>query len=412
MTNQLSGSPETLRSISLPKPIIICVATIFTCMALVYMGRGFYYIVGDPRPAIPSDLHRRWQEQQYILKFQNPYDVRIRWLAEQSSLPVPESSHSAVADPELGIPSSGYAPWCYFTGAAFLWPSNWSWVRYVYGIISIASLVIIAIWAYRLGVPYGREVGWLFSSATLAMGSVSDALGSGQYGIIVLACLMLALWFDERGHQILCGLMLGISLLKPTMSLPFLVCFFMKGRWLSLAIAIIYTGVGCLVTWWLTGTDPLTMLNQMQAFSLQQWDFVGSQDLFTVLSPLGIDRGILMKTIAVGILIPACVLMFLWRRSSMLNQFMLAALAGRLFTYHRNYDNVILAFLLLSLAIVVFQRWDKHAFAWLVAVGVTLWLPPRFIDFSMAIVVLPIILVWIGAVAVVLRRVPRSNIIT
>ena len=410
--NQSSRSTDLTTQNVIPKRAILCAATILSCIAVAYMAKGFYHQVLDRTPNIPCDGLARWQEEQYVLKGQNFYEVRLCWLAEKSSKPIPITAHSASVDPVLGVPAAGYPPWSYFTGAAFFWPSNMSLARYLFGLANLISIIVIAACAYIIGKPYGREAGWLFSAATLAMGSTSYTLGNGQYGLLVLACLLAALWFDEHEHPLLSGLMLGLSLLKPTMSLPFLACFLVKRRWLSLAVAIAYTAVGSVFTWWLTGTDPLTMLRQMQKFSLEQWSFHGSQDLFAAFSWVGIDRAILMRIVAIGVMIPACALMFLWRRSSMLTLFVIAGVAGRLWTYHRNYDNAIMTFLLLSLALIALREQSKYLLACFIVIGIILWLPPRMGDITAAYFVLPMILLWMAAVAVVLKYTPRSDLST
>ena len=73
--------------------------------------------------------------------------------------------------------------------------------------------------------------------------------------------------------------------------------------------------------------------------------------------------------------------MILWPGRSLGPAFAVAAVAGRLWTYHKNYDNVMLAFLLVPLAVFAIQRRAALvAVAGFLAMGLTLWIPARFAE--------------------------------
>jgi len=79
---------------------------------------------------------------------------------------------------------------------------------------------------------------------------------------------------------------------------------------------------------------------------------------------------------ALVVLLPAALAMKAFSRESLLCQFAIACVAGRLWTYHQAYDNPMLAFLLLGLCVVVFQgKGGTLAKVALGVVGLSLWLP-------------------------------------
>jgi len=52
----------------------------------------------------------------------------------------------------------------------------------------------------------------------------------------------------------------------------------------------------------------------------------------------------------------AGLLLYLWRQAPIITHFAIASVAARFWTYHSNYDNVIVAFLLLALGYLAWNR--------------------------------------------------------
>jgi hypothetical protein len=76
-------------------------------------------------------------------------------------------------------------------------------------------------------------------------------------------------------------------------------------------------------------------------------------------------------------------LIFCFRKAKMLVLFAIAAVAGRLGSYHQLYDNGMLLFLLLALGIDAARKQSRLGILGFLAVGVSLWAPGRFCDWSM-----------------------------
>src|SRR5271166_5574378 len=115
-------------------------------------ARGFSGILSRPDM---EDLGRRWIEQHYILKRQNPYDVAFRVRALENGEPPPVTMRNAKPDPEIGIPTDvDYPPWSYFSGFVFFWPDA-KLVRVWFALCNLVSLVVISWCLIRMSRGYG-----------------------------------------------------------------------------------------------------------------------------------------------------------------------------------------------------------------------------------------------------------------
>ena len=194
----------------------------------------------------------------------------------------------------------------------------------------------------------------------------------GNYGILVVACLLGALPLHEARRSWLGGVFLGLALTKPTLAAPFLVPYVVTGAWRTLAACAAYLAVGSAVVWRLTATDPITMLGQMAEVGLT---YVG-QGYGSV--NLLLDAGASPRTAAltaglVGLAIGIAV-SWVHRTRRMLFHFAVAAAIARLAMHHKVLD-VILTFLLLEVGALWASGRVPRVGIVFVALGLTLWLP-------------------------------------
>ncbi len=313
---------------------------------------GFSWLLSEDGGG--GDLNLRWREQQYVLRGKNPFDVYAAWRAEQDRHQEPQLDQSVAIDPDLGLPTPGYPPWAYGTGILFMWSADPMVVRFCFAGVNLVLLGCIAGWNFRLG-GARWELALLFPAASLAADSLCATLAVGQLGIIVVGSLLAASWFDERRRPILAGLLLGVALIKPTLSLPFLLPFFIKGRWLTLAVASAYTVLASGIVWALVQTDPITMLVQMQTAALE-WKtiyYTGGADPIALLTYIGVPPKVALQVSPVIGLAFAFVLLWFWRRASMMTLFAIASIAARFWVRHLHYDDLIVLFVLFGLAEVL-----------------------------------------------------------
>jgi hypothetical protein len=414
---------------------VLLLTILVSIIAVGYIAKGLYHLVLDTGRLGAIDLRSRWQEQHYVLRHKNYFEVRDRWEAAGYPLmaastvgmigspgapgglmagigifPGRDDNIASVRrevglEPDLDVPQSpGYPPWTWLAGTLFMWPSNWTAVRYYYAACLLLALTVIGLQAARYGRVGGRSTAALFFVAAIAPFSIHSTMGLGQYGIVVLTFLLGALWCDEHQRPFLCGLLMGIALLKPTLSLPFLIPLLVKQRWLSLVTAGLYVCCASGFTWWMTGTDPLTMTREMFAAS-NRWGVDTGVDIVAFLSTF-IPRDIAMKVTALSVVAVSLVVMYCWRRASMLTLFGVAAVTARLWSYHRGYDDLIGVFVMLALGAAAWEQESKLGKLAFVAMGFTLWVPARLLGFGVGLLLL---VSWVGCTIILLRLSSRQG---
>jgi Glycosyltransferase family 87 len=345
-------------------------------LTLVYQAKGNLDLVSGTDPGSAVDLYNRDREQALFAEGRNPFD------------------HNTGSQP----------PWGYPTGVLFTWPP-WPAVRVYFAVVNLAALMVVMWWAYRQGRGLTSEARWLLAGAAAAFGGSCTATEVGQVGIVVTALLALSLWCDERGRPVATGVLVALALIKPTISAPFAVALLMTGRWRASAVAAAYGALGSAVTWAITGAAPWHMLGQL-AQAAGGYADDGTIGLVEVLGPLGVPAGLRNPLAALAVTVPGLALM--WHlRGSLPLAFAVAAVWGRLWTYHKSYDDVMLVFLLVPLGVHALRRPSSAlALGAFAIVGLLAWLPGRWL--ALDGVQLAQLLVWPVALCVLVSQAGRE----
>jgi hypothetical protein len=316
---------------------------LFLATAL-YLGKGFYHLLWGTDKADAYDLNLRWTQEQYIFRWQPP----------------------SLAD---------YPPWAFFSGAFLLWPS-WEATRVLFAVVNLFALLGIGLWAYKIGRPLGRWEAFLLLFSALALSSYCTTLEIGQYGILVVAFLVFGLAAVEQGQPVLGGLLIGIAMMKPTISGPFLIPLLIKKRYTALASATAYLIGATLLIWYVTQMNPVAMLKQM-ADEAKGYSSTG-YGLVNLVYSSGLDQKVATPVVGLGVIAVTALVMFAGSSRDLLTQFAIASVAGRFWVHHKGHDNLGLVFLLVALASVALKTrrfWPTLGF---LAVGASLWAPPRW----------------------------------
>jgi Glycosyltransferase family 87 len=242
-----------------------------------------------------------------------------------------------------------------------------------------------------------------------AMQGVCLTLEVGQYGILVTGLLAGSLAFLKREEEILAGLFLGLSLVKPTISAPFFLAFLCRRHYLACAATLTYCGVASLVAWVVMGANPLEMLQQLHACGSTHAN-EGTYGIIHLVFFTGVERKIaVLAVMAVSLALLCAILISRGPRMSLADAFALAAIAGWSWTYHRSYDTLMLLFLVIPLADRIRMcRFPIPATVALLLVGLSFWPPSRFIE-SLPVQLLQN-LIWLGAAAVlVVQPIPNDS---
>jgi hypothetical protein len=322
-----------------------------------------------------GDFGMRWGEQQYVHRGKNPFDVWETWNAQQHGVEPPRTGRNAAIEPDLGRMVAAYPPWAYFTGAVLLWPKSYAAAKWYWSAINILCMIGILFWAYRLGCKHSRGTGLLFAASVLAIRSTYITVGNGQYGIVTIAFLVLALVLSERQRPICSGLAAGASMSKVTLSGPFVLAFLFTRRWLTLSVASAYVLLGTVAVCLWTNTGPVEMFQQMLRVAPANTGASSSQNinLWLVLEALGMDGDAALKLGAlIAVLVGLC-LLYICRESSLLVNFAIVAYVSRMWTYHSDYDDMILLFLLLAVGVSAIQRTSRACWVSFLLMGMSLW---------------------------------------
>lgn len=335
-------------STTLPRPLLLVAAGGLALLGVVYQAKGNLDLIWGTERGSAVDLYNRDVEQALFAEGKNPFD------------------HKTGSQP----------PWGYPTGVLFTWPP-WPAVRAYFAVVNLAALAVVVWWAGR-AVPRERpEVRWLLMAAVSAFGGSCTATEVGQVGIVVTALLILALWSDERGHEWAAGLFVALALIKPTIAGPFAIALLLTGRVQASVVAAAYGAVASGIAWLVTGVAPWTMLSQMVA-AAGTYVNDGTFGLVEVLGPLGVPSRLVNPMAALLVTVPGVAAMLMARRSLPL-AFAVAALWGRLWTYHKSYDDIMLVFVMVPLGVLAFRqsRMSLAGLAGFAAMGLLAWIPGR-----------------------------------
>ncbi|MEZ5293970.1 MAG: glycosyltransferase family 87 protein [Vicinamibacterales bacterium] len=354
----------------LPRALVRAGAAGLLLLTLVYQSKGNHDLVWGTDPGSAVDLFNRDHEQALFTGGQNPFDVS----------------------------TGSQPPWGYPTGVLLTWPP-WPAVRAYFALLNLGALLFLMWWAYREARGLPPDARWLVAGAVAAFGGSVTATEVGQVGIVVTALLAGALWCDERTHPLWTGALVAFALIKPTVSAPFAIALLVSGRYRASAVAAGYGVAASAATWAITGATPWRMLGQL-ARAAGGYASEGTFGLVEILGPLGVPDALLNPAAAVVVTVPGLILM--WTvRPSLPATFAVAAVWGRLWTYHKSYDDVMLAFVLVPLAIAALRaRAVGPALAAFAAMGLLAWVPGRVLAFEP--VQIAQLVVWPCALAVVL----------
>jgi len=363
----------------------------------------------------------RWLEQRYVYNRQNPYDVVQLVRAQRFNLTLPECTRDNRVDPEIGKPyqrAGGYPPWTFPTVAPIVLPTQWHFTATYFALLNVLALTITFVWAYQIGRPHSRAGGVFLGAAAVAVFGHYRSLQVGQYAILVNALLIGVYWLVQKSRPFASGILFGLAMLKPQISVLFALGFLVRRQWRALAAATAYVVLASLVTWVMTRTNPIEMLAQMYTLaqgwadhpnpSIHEQIPLGCNSFSSLLLDLHLDRKVATPLAAITGLLLAAVLMWLWRNSSTLTLFAIAATTGRLWSYHRPYDDVMLIFLMVALGKLVMTHRSIGTVLAFCLVGLSLWapFPIRFPPLALQIALMSS---WLFGLAILLAWEPRSG---
>jgi hypothetical protein len=265
--------------------------------------------------------------------------------------------------------------------------------------------LVLAIFAYQIGVTYGRSKALFSLTASLAISSHKSTLEMGQYGIIINALLIIIFWLIERNKNILTGLILGVAMVKPNISAFYFLILIIQRRFKAILSFSLYLILGSINIWIITKLTPFYMLNKI--FDQSKYFADKGYSGIHAFTAMGFDPK--QATLLLGLIgiFVITIMIYLCRNYSLLNLYAICCVIARVCTYHRIYDNPMLIFLLLAMIKITFEKPNNLNIIFLSLVSLSLWLPAIAIDF--ANLELTQIIIWIIALGHLLIQSRHEN---
>ena len=374
---------------------------IFAC-ALLLLGAA--YVINGAltlgSPTGTTDLTLRLQERAYLLRGVDPYDVSARQLRSgPTPLEAVRIASQGLAS-EPSIDPSGYPPWGLAAAFLLLPPGTGRAAHLAFVLVDFLALGLILWQAYETGRRWGAWAGLLLAAAAMAMFGNASTMRLGQYGLLLNAFLILSLrfWISQQGGPL--GLCLAVAAIKPNYTIFHLILLPVCRQWRALLIVAAVCLLASIVPWALTGVDPVELLAQMMR---QSAEVTGLDTSLLRIARQYASYG--SSTLGLGLAGLALTLWLGWRhrRGSVLLLFSIAAVSGRIFLYHRQYDNLMLWFPLLALGHVALESRKAEAW-WVFALfGATLWSPIPYRAYSPGLIAV-LTLVWLAGLAYACRH--------
>lgn len=332
----------------LPRRLVLACAIALFALGTAYQVKGSIDLIAGDTPSSAVDLKNRDMEQQFFMAGTNPHDRMV----------------------------GSQPPWAYQFGQLLVWPP-WPAVRAYFAVLNVLAMAFLLVWIYQQAHDVVIEGRLLLMAAVFAFGGLCTATEVGQISLLVTALLAGALWCDRTGHHYWCGVLVALAMIKPTIAAPFALALLVAGRYRAAGAAAAYGAIATAITWAVTRTSPLTMLEQLASHSagyITDGTF-GPVDLAAWLGATPAA----MVWMPLLLAVPGLVLMAVVRPSLPLC-FAVATVWARLWTYHKSYDDVMLIFVMVPLGVLAFGRARSTAAAIaFVAMGMLAWIPGRIL---------------------------------
>ncbi len=306
---------------------------LLTAASLLIAAMRLVALVLSPMPpglAMSWDLRARHEE---LRLFEQGHYPRAAILSAEG---VPSSSNTVYP------PNAFPALWLLSPFAEFR--SNQIWL----GAWSLAALAVVLRFAFGVGVATSRAAGFACASSVAAITANFLTLKAGQYGLILLALMLMSTLSLYRGRPRLAGFLFGIALFKPTNVVMLAAVFLRERRYAGLAVAalVVLASAGAVSFW--SGHSPLDLLGETYPPGGARFTQQG-YSLVTLLSAEGVaPRTASIFCALAGFASLLYAMRFVGGTRDPLLVLALVGFVTRISLYHHLYDDGLLIFLLLA----------------------------------------------------------------
>jgi len=244
------------------------------------------------------------------------------------------------------IPQAVYPPATY----AILWPflgwmslgaARWFWAA-----TSAGALAWLAVLLVRESGAQDRPERWFVALMPLSLIGTGVCLGNGQLTIHLLLALLTGLVLMCRpggswGRDAAAAGLMVIASAKPSIAAPFFwIALFAPGRLRPAALTLVFYGLLTVGAAHFQKPGLFELMGQWLKFAPMEVAEQGYADLHKWMTLLGLKAYALHVSLAV--LAAAGIWVYQHRRADLWLQLAVVAMVARLWTYHRQYDNMLL----------------------------------------------------------------------
>ena len=244
------------------------------------------------------------------------------------------------------IPQAVYPPATY----AILWPflgwmslgaARWFWAA-----TSAGALAWLAVLLVRESGAQDQLERWFVALMPLSLIGTGVCLGNGQLTIHLLLALLTGLVLMCRpggswGRDAAAAGLMVIALAKPSIAAPFFwIALFAPGRLRPAALTLVFYGLLTVGSAHFQKPGLFELMGQWLKFAPMEVAEQGYADLHKWMTLLGLKAYALHVSLAV--LAAAGIWVYQHRRADLWLQLAVVAMVARLWTYHRQYDNMLL----------------------------------------------------------------------
>lgn len=329
-----------------------------------------------------SDATRQWEVCQYVKAQINPYELAFRLLRETYG---PATGPNRVLLREHRIYSISSSNWkndpAILPGhpppEATYPPSTLSMLLPTIGILpksvllpvyTTANIIFLALFLALLANWFSQETHW---SKWLSLGGVATlcllwpplqhVIQNGQAGILALLCAWAAMTLLDRAPRT-AGILLMISLIKPSMVLLYFIIPLIRGKWKSLwTVFFLAVALTLLPAFWLHEW-PWVLLSQWM--ELCRYVLQGAFTLQEVFNAIAWENTWRSTIVVLWLGCAVLAWCFVHRRSRWEDAFAFLSLANLSWTYHERHDFVLLSVLLVLFSAKIVQS-PNNRLAWI-----------------------------------------------
>ncbi|MDB6147729.1 MAG: hypothetical protein JWO45_1393 [Spartobacteria bacterium] len=344
--------------------LLVAVVALMAAAAAFKLGDEFRRLLFESRPDGAVDMHNlhRW--------------VGLWFRGE----PIFQKSNAALYPPATYIMLWPFLGWTSFAIARWIWAG-----AMVTGLTATVLLILRASGAET------RIERIFVALLVLSINGTGVAVGNGQLILLILPAILAVTVLAERGtgswvSDLAAASLLTWAMVKPSVTLPFLWIFAIGPKhWrVGLFLILIYLALNFIAASFQKEDLPTLIRSTLARASTATTQFPGTRNLHALLVVTALQRWLTLSSAIVFVALGALICFL--RRANIWVLLGIAALVARMWTYHRVYDDVLIALAELALFQIAKRESSpvrrKIAGALLLLLALAMLCPARFLDYS------------------------------